>query len=112
LCFLHLRNVKGFVWNHKRVYRIYCGLELNLQNRPEALAVPDAANHTWSMDFMIDQLADGPSIRTLNRLSNGVRSHGRIGTSQEIAGLALYLASDDSAFTTGQTHAIDGGWAI
>ena len=22
LCFLHLRNVKGFVWNHKRVYRI------------------------------------------------------------------------------------------
>lgn len=37
---------------------------------------------------------------------------GRIGTAQEIAALALYLASDDSAFTTGQTHAIDGGWAI
>jgi 2-keto-3-deoxy-L-fuconate dehydrogenase len=37
---------------------------------------------------------------------------GRIGTAEEIAALALYLASDDSAFTTGQTHAIDGGWAI
>ena len=30
LCFLYLRNVKGFKWNHKRVYRIYRELELNL----------------------------------------------------------------------------------
>lgn len=37
---------------------------------------------------------------------------GRVGKSEEIAALALYLASDDSAFTTGQTHVIDGGWAI
>ncbi|MEW7009947.1 MULTISPECIES: SDR family oxidoreductase [unclassified Lentilitoribacter] len=37
---------------------------------------------------------------------------GRIGHAAEIASLALYLASDDSAFTTGQTHVIDGGWAI
>ena len=37
---------------------------------------------------------------------------GRIGTAEEIALLATYLASDESAFTTGQTHAIDGGWAI
>lgn len=36
---------------------------------------------------------------------------GRIGTAAEIAALALYLASDESAFTTGQTHAIDGGWS-
>lgn len=32
LCFLHLRNVKGFGWNHKRVYRIYRELDLNLRN--------------------------------------------------------------------------------
>lgn len=36
---------------------------------------------------------------------------GRIGTPQEIAALALYLGSDESAFTTGQAHIIDGGWA-
>ena len=34
LCFLHLRNVKGFAWNHKRVYRIYRDLELNLRIKP------------------------------------------------------------------------------
>ncbi len=31
LCFLYLRNVKGYQWNHKRVYRIYKALELNLR---------------------------------------------------------------------------------
>lgn len=36
---------------------------------------------------------------------------GRIGTPDEIAALALYLGSDDSSFTTGQAHVIDGGWA-
>lgn len=35
---------------------------------------------------------------------------GRIGEAAEIAALATYLASDESAFTTGQAHVIDGGW--
>jgi putative transposase len=75
LCFLYLRNVKGFAWNHKRVYRIYRELELNLRikprkrlvrEQPEPLAVPQALNECWSMDFMHDQLADGRSIRLFN----------------------------------------------
>lgn len=37
---------------------------------------------------------------------------GRLGTPEEIAALALYLASDNSAFVTGQAIAIDGGWTI
>ena len=37
---------------------------------------------------------------------------GRLGRPAEIAALALYLASDESEFTTGQCHIIDGGWSI
>jgi len=79
LCYLHLRNVKGFGWNHKRVYRIYRELELNMRikprkrlqrEKPEPLAVPEAPNEVWSMDFMADQLVDGRSFRTLNVLDD------------------------------------------
>jgi len=37
---------------------------------------------------------------------------GRLGRPEEIAALAVHLASDESAFTTGQAHVIDGGWMI
>jgi putative transposase len=62
-----------------RVCRIYRELELNLRIKPrkriirevpEPLAVPEAANQTWSMDFMHDQLADGRSFRMLNVLDD------------------------------------------
>ncbi|MFT4784545.1 MAG: putative transposase [Paracoccaceae bacterium] len=106
LGFLHLPNVQGHLWNHKRVYpigwqaiakqsaerRIYCELELNLRikprkrlkrDKPDALAVPDAPNMTWSMDFMADRpgpshglqtnhcrAMDGRAFRLLNVLDN------------------------------------------
>ena len=75
LCFDYLRNVKGFPWNHKRVYRIYCELALNLRikprrrlnrHKPEPLKEPIRANQIWSMDFMHDQLADGRKFRLFN----------------------------------------------
>ena len=75
LCFLYLRNVKQFGWNHKRVYRIYRELSLNLRikpkkrlirSKPQTLAVPEQMNEVWSMDFMHDQLSDGRSIRLFN----------------------------------------------
>jgi len=75
LCFLYLRNVKGYGWNHKRVYRIYRELELNLRikpkkrlirDKPEPLAVPEVINDCWSMDFMHDQLEDGRTYRLFN----------------------------------------------
>lgn len=75
LCFLYLRNIKGYGWNYKRVYRIYRELELNLRikpkrrikgDKPEALQVLKAINQVWSMDFMSDTLSDGRNLRTFN----------------------------------------------
>jgi len=75
LCFLYLRNVKGYGWNHKRVYRMYRELELNLRikpkkrivrEKPEPLTQPDEINQVWSMDFMHDQLENGRSFRLFN----------------------------------------------
>jgi hypothetical protein len=77
LCFLHLRNVKGFGWNHKWIYLIYRELELNLRikpivrEKPEPLAVPETINQVWSMrrppisrNLIVKS---GPEIRSLQR---------------------------------------------
>ena len=37
---------------------------------------------------------------------------GRLGRADEIAALAVYLASDESGFVTGTAQVIDGGWSI
>jgi 2-keto-3-deoxy-L-fuconate dehydrogenase len=37
---------------------------------------------------------------------------GRLGRPEEVAALAVYLASDESSFTTGAIHVIDGGWTL
>ena len=64
---------------HKRVYRIYRELELNMRikprkrlqrEKPDPLAVPEAPNDVWSMDFRADQRVDGRSFRTLNVLDD------------------------------------------
>ncbi|MHC2460654.1 putative transposase [Rhizobium leguminosarum] len=79
LCCLYLRNVRGHLWNHKRVYRIYRELELNLRikprkrlkrDKPDTLIVPDQPNMVWSMDFMADRLEDGRQFRLLNVLDD------------------------------------------
>jgi 2-keto-3-deoxy-L-fuconate dehydrogenase len=43
---------------------------------------------------------------------NARQPMGRLGRPEEIAALALYLGSDEAAFTTGVVHLIDGGWSI
>ena len=81
LCFLHLRNVQGHPWNHKRVYRIYCELELNLRikprkrlkrDKPDALAVPDDFNREGlgiEVDF---SLTAEQVIRSLKRIIENI----------------------------------------
>ena len=79
LCYLYLRNVKGFKWNRKHLHRIYKKLELNLRikprkrlvrEKPEVLTVPRGINHVWSMDLMHDQLQDGRTLRLFNMIYN------------------------------------------
>lgn len=79
LCFLYLRNIQKKGWNHKRVYRIYRELELNLRikpkrrikrDKPDALSVPLDINQVWSMDFMSDALTNGRALRTFNVIND------------------------------------------
>lgn len=66
---------QGNRWNHKRVYRIYCALKLNMRRKgkkrlpnrnPEPLSVPAGINLCWSADFMSDALWCGRRFRTFN----------------------------------------------
>jgi putative transposase len=70
----HLRNC-NFEWNHKRVYRLYTEMGLNLRRKHkkrlparimEPLLQPIYPNITWSMDFMHDTLSNGVTFRSLN----------------------------------------------
>ena len=72
--FLILRRA-GYTWNHKRVYRIYCELTLNIRRKgkkrlpnrnPQPLSVPETVNQSWSADFMSDALYCGRRFRTFN----------------------------------------------
>ncbi|MBL0901170.1 MAG: SDR family oxidoreductase [Reyranella sp.] len=64
---------------------------------------------TPSLDERISALGGGADARQffLQRQPTG-----RFGSADEIAALAVYLASDEAAFTTGTINVIDGGWSV
>ena len=73
-CYYRLRR-KGYGCNHKRLYRVYTLLKLNVRRKAkkrlpqrikEPLVIPTAVNQGWSMDFMCDSLVDGRRFRLLN----------------------------------------------
>ena len=80
-CFDRMRR-NGCAFNHKRVYRVYCALKLNVPRRArrrlparlrQPLDAPPALNVTWAADFMSDALYGGRKFRTLNVLDEGNR---------------------------------------
>jgi len=73
-CYYRIRRM-GYTWNHKRIYRVYTDLKLNIRRRyrrriptriKQALYQPDTINEVWSVDFMSDALWDGRKFRLLN----------------------------------------------
>lgn len=80
-CFGRLR-LDGWLWNHKRVHRIYKDLGLNHKRRTKkrlprreavTMVVPARPNAVWSLDFMHDTLYSGRRFRTLNVMDEGIR---------------------------------------
>jgi len=71
---------KGHCFNHKRVYRVYCRMGLNLRRRTKRvlpkrdarpLEVVKAANRQWALDFMHDSLYCSKRYRALNVVDEG-----------------------------------------
>ena len=80
-CYGRIR-MKGYRFNHKRVYRVYCQMGLNLPRStkrilPKRVSIPlevmDEANCQWAMDFMHDSLYCGRRFRALNIVDEGTR---------------------------------------
>jgi 2-keto-3-deoxy-L-fuconate dehydrogenase len=67
-----------------------------------------------SLDQRIATLAKntGQSLDVVRKAFIDRQPIGRLGTPQEIAWLAVYLASDEASYTTGQIHLADGGFAL
>jgi putative transposase len=94
---------QGFVWNHKKVYRVYTAMKLNIRRRskkrlPErvkqALYQPATINEVWSIDFMSDTLWDGRRFRLLNIIDDYNREVLHIETDLSLPALRLIRVLD------------------
>jgi 2-keto-3-deoxy-L-fuconate dehydrogenase len=93
---------KGAVLNMTKTFAKECG--------PHGIrcnAICPATVESPSLQARMEATGDAEAAR---RAFVARQPMGRIGRPEEIAALAVYLASDESAFVTGQAIAIDGGW--
>lgn len=69
---------------------------------------------TPSLDQRISSLAENSGVSMENARRSFVERQpmGRLGTAEEVAAIAIHLASDESAFTTGQSFVVDGGFTV
>jgi 2-keto-3-deoxy-L-fuconate dehydrogenase len=67
-----------------------------------------------SLEQRIQEVAKstGKSLKTVEQAFIGRQPMGRLGRPQEVANLAVFLASDESSYITGQPHLVDGGMAL
>lgn len=67
---------------------------------------------SWRLRVAEQARRSGQSEEAVRQAFIARQPMGRVGRPEEVAHLALYLASDESAFTTGAVHVIDGGWSM
>lgn len=101
---------KGFTWNHKRVYRVYTQLKLNIRRRAkkrlparvkQTLFQPETINQVWSIDFMSDSLWDGRKFRLLNIIDDYNRQVLAIETDTSLPATRLIRALNQLKETRG-----------
>ena len=80
-----------------------------LKNNIRCNAIAPGTVHTPSWEGRV-QASENPEQAKKDFIAR--QPMGRLGTAEEIATLAIYLASDESNFITGITHSIDGGMSI
>lgn len=105
----------SFPWNHKRLHRVYCRLNLNLPRRAKkrlpprvrlALAAAPSPDHIWSVDFMHDSLYAGRTFRTFNVVDDFAREGLAIEVDTSIGAERMIRALDNVAVWRGYPGAI------
>lgn len=101
---------EGLQVNHKRVYGVYRAAKLQVRRRRRKrltrgervpLALPSRRTERWSMDFMVDTLADGRGFRTLNIVDDFTRECVAIEVDRSLPGLRVVRVLDRLAETVG-----------
>ena len=108
-CFHRIRR-QGHQWNHKRVYRVYTQMKLNIRRRAkkrlparvkQALFQPKKINQVWSIDFMSDSLWNGRRYRLLNIIDDFNREVLSIEADTSLPTLRVIKVLDKLIFSRG-----------
>jgi 2-keto-3-deoxy-L-fuconate dehydrogenase len=85
-----------------------------IRNNLRCNAICPGTIQSPSLDGRIEAVAKttGKSLKTVRQDFIDRQPIGRLGTTAEVAALALFLASDESSYITGHTHLVDGGMAL
>jgi putative transposase len=115
-CFDRLRkNKKKHPWNHKRVYRVYRALRLNLPRRTkrrvptrlrQPLVAPTELNKIWALDFMSDALYGGRKFRTLNVIDEANREALAVEVATSIPSVRVVRILDELVQLYGRPEAL------
>ena len=106
---------EGAEVNHKKVYRLYREADLAVRKRKrrkgvmverQPLVLPDAPNHTWSMDFVLDSLANGRRIKCLTIVDDFTKECLDIPVAMGISGEQVVRTLDGIAAFRGYPKAV------